>query len=366
MSYDSARGVTVLFGGISNNCADYHCEFLNDMWEWDGTTWTFRCAGGPSPRADHAMAYDRQREVTILFGGVEYDTNHMPAADTWEWDGALWREKSVGGPLGRRGHSMVYDGARGLAWMYGGDDLFTGPSEIWEYGCRCVEPASAVVAEAYSPCPGTCYPTKNRYLSFTPPPSPCDAGSVALRVTFGPMPNADNCPKVPDYSAFNGIQMWVGPEVLANGTTPTGVYQLQSTPSFRDWATVAGGVIQLSDCNIVPCATYTIDAISAVDYPKGPYSRPLVLTTTPVWGDIVSHTYGPADGIVDAIDVAAMVDRFKSTPGAPPASWCDVYGNQPTQGVNFNIDALDIVLIVDAFKGFDYPFSGPSAPGPCP
>jgi hypothetical protein len=42
------------------------------------------------------------------------------------------------------------------------------------------------------------------------------------------------------------------------------------------------------------------------------------------------------------------------------------HGNQPTQGVNLSIDALDIVMIVDAFKGFDYPFSSPSAPGPCP
>ena len=126
------------------------------------------------------------------------------------------------------------------------------------------------------------------------------------------------------------------------------------------------GVIQLSDCNIVPCAAYTIEAISNVGYPAGPYSPPLVLTTTPTWGDIVSHSYSPGDGIVDAIDVVAMVDRFKSTPGAPPGPWCDLYGNRPTQGVNFNIDAFDIVLAVDAFKGFDYPFSGPTASGQCP
>ncbi|MFH1107718.1 MAG: kelch repeat-containing protein [Planctomycetota bacterium] len=363
MVYDSARGVTVLFGGVSNNCGEYGCEFLDDTWEWDGTTWTFRCTGGPSWRADHAMAYDSGRDVTVLFGGVEYD---ILVADTWEWDGGAWRQKSVGGPSARGGHSMAYDTARGVVWMYGGEYFFGGEGEVWDYGCHCVDAASVVLAEAYSPCPGTCYPTKNRYLSFAPPPSPCGTGSVALRVTFGPMPGASDCPKVLDYSIFDGTQMWVGPEVLRNGVTPTGVYKLQSTPLFRDWTTVAGGVIQLSDCNIVPCATYTIDAISNVDYPAGPYSPPLVLTTTQVWGDIVSHSYGPADGIVDAIDVTAMVDRFKSAPGAPPASWCDVYGNQPTQGVNFNIDALDIVLIVDAFKGFDYPFSGPVAPGPCP
>jgi hypothetical protein len=50
----------------------------------------------------------------------------------------------------------------------------------------------------------------------------------------------------------------------------------------------------------------------------------------------------------------------------PPGTWCDLYGNQPTQGVKLGVDALDIVVVVDAFKGRGYPFPGPSAPGLCP
>ena len=37
MAYDSARGVTVLFGGGIGPNTQY-----NDTWEWDGTSWTER------------------------------------------------------------------------------------------------------------------------------------------------------------------------------------------------------------------------------------------------------------------------------------------------------------------------------------
>jgi hypothetical protein len=187
---------------------------------------------------------------------------------------------------------------------------------------------------------------------------------------MGPMPGSADCPHVADYRAFDGVQMWVGYESYEGYLLYSGVFRLQSTPLFRDWTIAApSGIIQVADCNIVPCATYTVQAVSnaACDlFDPATYSTSLVLTTTSIWGDIVGNGRTPADGTVDAIDVAAMVDRFKSLPGAPPRTWCDLNDNQPTQGVNFNIDALDITRVVDAFKGRDYPFSGPSAPAPCP
>ena len=33
MTFDSARGVTILFGGGDDN------QLFNDTWEWDGKTW---------------------------------------------------------------------------------------------------------------------------------------------------------------------------------------------------------------------------------------------------------------------------------------------------------------------------------------
>jgi hypothetical protein len=167
--------------------------------------------------------------------------------------------------------------------------------------------------------------------------------------------------------------MWVGPEVLLGGGTRTGVFELQSTPLFQDWLAVAGAEVHVSDCNIVPCARYTIEAVTEVDYPAGTYTDPFVLSTVDYWGDIVgqryvggTYPYVVPDWSVDGLDIVAAVDCFKDRPGAVPRSWCDLHGNRTTQGVNLNIDGLDITVLVNAFKGFPYPHTGPTAPAPCP
>ena len=59
MAYDSARGVTVLFGG-----RDVSSRF-RDTWEWDRSSWTQVSTSGPSARERLAMAYDSARGVTV-------------------------------------------------------------------------------------------------------------------------------------------------------------------------------------------------------------------------------------------------------------------------------------------------------------
>jgi hypothetical protein len=61
-----------------------------------------------------------------------------------------------------------------------------------------------------------------------------------------------------------------------------------------------------------------------------------------------------------------IVNRFKGYMVAPSQIHCDLHGNNPIQGVNLSIDALDLTVTVDAFKGFAYPFAGPTAPLACP
>jgi len=77
MAYDSARGVTVLFGGDDEYRQD-------DTWEWDGTDWTVRATTNkPAIRYLHAMAYDSSRGVTVLFGGN--GNFNVLLNDTWEY-----------------------------------------------------------------------------------------------------------------------------------------------------------------------------------------------------------------------------------------------------------------------------------------
>jgi len=146
---------------------------------------------------------------------------------------------------------------------------------------------------------------------------------------------------------------------------PTGVFELQPTPRFRDWRSVTGGVVHVSDCNIVPCGAYTIQAVTKEGYTRGEYSQPLVLTTRPVWGDVVGAAGIPSDGAVDGLDVVGVVGRFQNLRGSPQKTWCDLATSRPWQGAFADIDALDVAMILDAFRGVGYPYPGPAAPGLC-
>lgn len=126
LAYDSARGVTVLFGGFN----------FDDTWEWDGATWTQRFASGPSVRYGHAMAYDSARARVVLFGG-NLTSNPFYSGQTWEWDGTAWLQRSVFGPSGRGYHKLAYDSSRGFIVLYGGYGQ-GGPvaaplGDTWEY-----------------------------------------------------------------------------------------------------------------------------------------------------------------------------------------------------------------------------------------
>jgi hypothetical protein len=72
-------------------------------------------------------------------------------------------------------------------------------------------------------------------------------------------------------------------------------------------------------------------------------------------------TYEPPNGVVDFLDIAAVVDRFVNRPEAPPLLSVDLYGCAPDQVIDFR----DIGSAVDAFKHIPYMIStGCSAPCP--
>lgn len=60
-----------------------------ETWCWDGLTWT--AVSGPQPpfRLNAALAYDRDRDRVVLYGG-EVGAGTPDLADTWEFDGATW------------------------------------------------------------------------------------------------------------------------------------------------------------------------------------------------------------------------------------------------------------------------------------
>jgi len=132
MTFDSARGRIVLFGGIGPS------GYLADTWEWDGSAWTnVTPAGsppvGPSARSEHAMAFDSARNRSILFGGI--DASLTENSETWEWNGTAWLQSTPStSPPSRRAHGMAFDSARGRTVIFGGTRTSAGTlNDTWEY-----------------------------------------------------------------------------------------------------------------------------------------------------------------------------------------------------------------------------------------
>ena len=127
MAYDSARGLSVLYGG---------CK-LDEHWEWDGNYWTQPPPVYPNPglRWGHSMAYDSARDVTVLFAGfVDHWDWDWPWSKTWEWDGTYWTLASEAGPSPRNGHAMAYDSADGVVTLYGGGEWGdVARDDTWEW-----------------------------------------------------------------------------------------------------------------------------------------------------------------------------------------------------------------------------------------
>lgn len=124
MIYDKARGVCVLFGGVTGDTLA-----VNDLWEYDGAHWLPRqfvdwnTTNQPSPTARALLAYDEARQRTVL---VEFDT--------WEWDGSKWFHLKTPGPFQNfldraavvlaydptRRVTMLFEGTKGETWTWDG------------------------------------------------------------------------------------------------------------------------------------------------------------------------------------------------------------------------------------------------------
>jgi hypothetical protein len=129
--YDSHRRVVVLFGGDVRLSPR-----SSSTWEYDGTRWTLKSPGGPTPpgRSAHMMAFDSDRNVVVMFGG-ERDGAPFVLGDTWEYDGVAWSLRSTNGPRARANASMAYDSVRRRMVLQGG--FVTGGegnrADTWEW-----------------------------------------------------------------------------------------------------------------------------------------------------------------------------------------------------------------------------------------
>ena len=127
-AYDTSAKRVLLYGGEHAPSTAY--AMYGDTWEWDGSFWTQLADIGPSPRLSHALAYDPNRDRTVLFGGA---SGQMLLADTWEWDGQEWTQVQDTGPSARCAHALVYDSRRQRTLLFGGADANTSFGDTWAW-----------------------------------------------------------------------------------------------------------------------------------------------------------------------------------------------------------------------------------------
>jgi hypothetical protein len=87
----------ILFGG-----------WLDDeTWQWDGSAWSQLAVSGTRPPVRYETAMATLGDKIVMFGGRTTPEGQTRLADTWEWDGAAWKERKVTGPSPRSDHCMA-------------------------------------------------------------------------------------------------------------------------------------------------------------------------------------------------------------------------------------------------------------------
>ncbi len=175
MTYDPQRGRVVLFGGCSALSLGACSALSDEVWEWDGGRWSRLCGGdsgcaGPTARFDHAWAFDELRGVAVLHGGCTAVPGPPCTAysdELWEWDGASWTPRCDGAPAGdscasrpsaRIRQVAVYDQLRGETVVIGGvasgnvtvDETWVWSGDAWAHVCGGALPGCATLPEIRS------------------------------------------------------------------------------------------------------------------------------------------------------------------------------------------------------------------------
>jgi hypothetical protein len=196
-------------------------------------------------------------------------------------------------------------------------------------------------------------------------PADCPGGGVCTPAGEGVLPNAVKPQQ-------GGCCRWVGPWITAYETQgpplagPSLAARLQCTPYYWDWK--EKGPIWVIGAEIMPSSTYSVKAFSE-------NCRDIEDTCTHTSAAVTMYTRrsGDVDAVYqdlnpggpltqpNAIDLTGVVNKFKNVVGAPVKCRAQLQPNVPD--LNADINALDIVAVVDAIKGLAYPFAGPC---PCP
>ena len=118
--------MTVLHGGRTSG------RRLRDTWEFDGADWR-QVADESDARANHMMAYDTVRNMTVVFGGTL--GNGSVTDSTVLFDGTWHAIAPTRRPPARRDAGMTFDEKRGVCgYCSAASPIATGVmDDTWEF-----------------------------------------------------------------------------------------------------------------------------------------------------------------------------------------------------------------------------------------
>jgi len=128
MWFDPILKKTVIYGGIGRPNPQDRLQRYNDMWSLGADGWTeIKPAALPPTRYGAQVAVDPRNGHALLFGGLrlEIDSKGLQkqvyANDTWDWDGANWKEiQTANAPTPRENGSLEFDYGRNEFVLFGG------------------------------------------------------------------------------------------------------------------------------------------------------------------------------------------------------------------------------------------------------
>jgi hypothetical protein len=168
------------------------------------------------------------------------------------------------------------------------------------------------------------------------------------------------------FAGFEGQVRWVGPPaqfVESSSTgTPLTAASLQCTPHYQDWSTIV--LLHVTGSAVVPSSLYEVQNVAAscagIEANCTAISAPIQLATSR-WADVETPYNPPSETAQpDVADIAALVAKFRSGPGAPIKARALLAGDDSSGNITIATLGLDmgfthIAACVDAFRGKPYP-----------
>lgn len=117
----------VLFAGSST------VSYERDTWTFDGARWELlRTEGAPPARKGASMAFDPQRSLMVMYGGLLTPADFT--GDTWVFDGQRWSEVRTTHSPGPRAHAtLLYSSTYHGLVLLGGEDTRSTHADAWVF-----------------------------------------------------------------------------------------------------------------------------------------------------------------------------------------------------------------------------------------